>query len=118
MRAHFRPEFLNRVDEIILFKPLRMEEITRIVELMLGDLEHRLSERRLKLEVTPDALATAARNGYDPVYGARPLKRYLQKQLETIIARKIIAGEAADGSTIKVESKGEHLAVSVAENPL
>lgn len=117
MRAHFRPEFLNRVDEIILFKPLRMEEITRIVELMLGDLEHRLSERRLKLEVTPDALATAARNGYDPVYGARPLKRYLQKQLETIIARKIIAGEAVDGSTIKVESKGERLAVSV-ESPL
>lgn len=117
MRAHFRPEFLNRVDEIILFKPLRMEEITQIVELMLGDLERRLGERRLKLDVTPDALATAARNGYDPVYGARPLKRYLQKQLETIIARKIIAGEAADGSTIKVESKGEHLAVSV-ENPL
>lgn len=117
LRAHFRPEFLNRVDEIILFKPLRMEEITRIVELMLGDLQHRLSERRLKLEVTPDALAAAARNGYDPVYGARPLKRYLQKQLETIIARKIIAGEASDGSTIKVASEGERLAVSV-EKPL
>lgn len=117
LRAHFRPEFLNRVDEIILFKPLRMEEITRIVELMLEDLEHRLSERRLKLEVTPGALAVAARNGYDPTYGARPLKRYLQKQLETIIARKIIAGEAADGSTIKVESAGEQLVVSV-EPPL
>lgn len=113
LRAHFRPEFLNRVDEIILFKPLRMEEITKIVELMLKDLEKRLSERNIKLEVTPEALTTAAKTGYDHIYGARPLRRYLQKNLETKIARKLIDGTAAEGSVIKVESMGGDLVLSV-----
>lgn len=113
LRNHFRPEFLNRVDEIILFKPLRAEEISKIVKLMLKDLEHRLEERRIKLEITPEALETAAKNGYDPIYGARPLKRYLQKNLETQIARKIIGGEAADGSTITVGSKDGKLEIGV-----
>lgn len=114
LRGHFRPEFLNRVDEIILFKPLRAGEISKIVGLMLKDLERRLEERRIKLEITPEALETAAKNGYDPIYGARPLKRYLQKNLETRIARKIISGEAADGSTILVESRDGKLEISVA----
>lgn len=117
LRAHFRPEFLNRVDEIILFKPLRMEEITKIVELMLKDLGQRLTERRITLEVTPEALATAARSGYDPVYGARPLKRYLQKNLETQIARRIIEGSAPEGCTIEVGSKGNDLTVTVENTP-
>lgn len=114
LRGHFRPEFLNRVDEIILFKPLRVEEITQIVGLMLKDLERRLSERRVKLEVSREALAAIAENGYDPVYGARPLKRYIQKNLETQIARKIIAGLAAEGSTIRVESEKGALKINVA----
>lgn len=113
LRVHFRPEFLNRVDEIILFKPLRIEEITKIVELMLEDIEKRLSERRIGLEVTPAALATAAKNGYDPVYGARPLKRYLQKNLETQIARKIIDGSATEGCVIKIDSNGDNILITI-----
>lgn len=113
LRGHFRPEFLNRVDEIILFKPLRTEEITQIVGLLLKDLEQRLAERNIKLQITREAMETAASGGYDPTYGARPLKRYLQKHLETPIARKIISGEAADGSTIMVRDAGGKLEISV-----
>lgn len=113
LRSAFRPEFLNRVDEIIFFKPLRMEEITEIVRLLLKHLQDRLNERNIKLEVTPEALNAAAKNGYDPVYGARPLKRYLQKKLETQIARLIIGGGAPDGSRIIVENQGSDLVVRV-----
>jgi len=113
LRSKFRPEFLNRVDEIIFFKPLRMEEITEIVKLLLKQLEERLKERNITLEVTPEALNVAAKNGYDPVYGARPLKRYLQKRLETRIARLIISGEAAEGSVIRVEKQGNDLVIHV-----
>ena len=113
LRSKFRPEFLNRVDEIIFFKPLRMEEITEIVKLLLKHLEDRLKERNIVLEVAPEALNIAARSGYDPIYGARPLKRYLQKKLETQIARLIISGEAADGSRIKVENQGNDLVIHV-----
>jgi len=116
LRASFRPEFLNRVDEIIIFKPLRMEEITEIVKLLLKQLESRLRERNITLEITPEALAVAAKNGYDPAYGARPLKRYLQKKLETQIARLIIGGIATDGCKIKIENLGNDLIVRV-ENP-
>jgi ATP-dependent Clp protease ATP-binding subunit ClpB len=113
LRSKFRPEFLNRVDEIIFFKPLRMEEITEIVKLLLKQLEERLKERNITLEVTPEALNIAAKNGYDPVYGARPLKRYLQKRLETQIARLIISGEAEEGSVIRVENQGNDLVIHV-----
>ena len=113
LRAHFRPEFLNRIDEIIFFKPLRLEEISAIVRLLLKQLEARLRDRNITLEVTEDALNTAARSGYDPVYGARPLKRYLQKKLETQIARLIIGGEVPEGSVIKVESQGGDLIVHI-----
>ena len=118
LKASFRPEFLNRVDEIVFFKPLRMEEISGIVRLLLKELEKRLADRGIKLTVTPEAVAMAAKNGYDPVYGARPLKRYLQKKLETQIARLIIGGEAADGCTITVENQGSDLVAHVepAEN--
>ena len=113
LRTHFRPEFLNRIDEIIFFKPLRLEEITAIVNLLLKQLENRLHDRNINLEVTPEALSVAAKNGYDPVYGARPLKRYLQKSLETQIARLIIGGEVPDGGTIKVENQGNDLVAHV-----
>ena len=113
LRASFKPEFLNRIDEIIFFKPLRMDEIAEIVKLLLKQLSQRLADRGVKFEVTPEAVAAAARNGYDPVYGARPLKRYLQKSLETQIARLIIGGEAAEGTTIKVENQGSDLVAHV-----
>ena len=113
LRIKFRPEFLNRVDEIIFFKPLRMEEITEIVKLLLKQLEERLKERNIDIEVTHEALNIIAKNGYDPVYGARPLKRYLQKKLETQIARLIISGEASEGSRILVENQGNDIVIHV-----
>jgi len=113
LRSNFRPEFLNRVDEIIFFKPLKMEEITEIVKLLLKQLEERLKERNISLEVTPEAMSIITKNGYDPVYGARPLKRYIQKKLETQIARLIIGGSATDGSRIMVENQGNDLVLHV-----
>lgn len=115
LKAHFRPEFLNRVDEIIFFKPLRQEEIAQIIKLMLSQLEGRLKERGITLEITDEAISAAARNGYDPVYGARPLKRYLQKEIETPIAKLIISGKAAEGSVIKVENQGSELLIRCGE---
>ena len=105
MRAKFRPEFLNRVDEMICFKPLTLKDIRQIVRLILRQLELRLHDRNISLELTDGALDVCAKNGYDPIYGARPLKRYVQKALETRIARAIIAGEISDGGTIRVEEK-------------
>ena len=113
LRAKFKPEFLNRVDEIIFFKPLKMEEITEIVKLLLKYLEKRLKERNIVLEVTPEAITIITKNGYDPVYGARPLKRYIQKKLETQIARLIIGGSASEGSKIMVENQGNDLVLHV-----
>ncbi len=108
LRAHFRPEFLNRVDEVVLFKPLTLEEIERIVDLQTRDLVRRLQDRRIRFELTEQARVFIARAGYDPVYGARPLKRYIQRQLETRIARALIAGEILDGATITVDvAEGE-----------
>ncbi len=108
LRRHFRPEFLNRVDEIVLFKPLTQAEIERIVELMLEDLRTRLVDRRISLEITEDARRFIARQGFDPVYGARPLRRYLAREVETRIGRALIAGEVQDGATIRVDlSEGE-----------
>ena len=109
LRSRFKPEFLNRIDEIIFFKPLRMEELAQIIRLMLKTVEARLKERGIKFEITDEAVAVAAKNGYDPIYGARPLKRYLQKTLETPIARLIISGKAAEGSVIRVENQGSDI---------
>ena len=101
LRGAFRPEFLNRVDETILFKPLTLEEITEIVDLLLVDLNKRLKERRVTVELDEAARKWAAEKGYDPVFGARPLKRFLQRQLETRLARSLIAGEIAEGDVVK-----------------
>ncbi|MEE9391416.1 MAG: ATP-dependent chaperone ClpB [Planctomycetota bacterium] len=116
LRGHFRPEFLNRVDETILFKPLTLKEIERIVDLLVEDLRQRLSGRQLKLEVSEEARAFIAREGYDPVYGARPLKRFLQRELETKIGRELIAGDVLDGATLRVSFEDDALRI-VFENP-
>jgi len=113
LKSHFRPEFLNRVDEIIFFKPLRQEDLAKIIRMMLRQIEARLKERGITLDITQEALEAAARNGYDPVYGARPMKRYLQREIETPIAKLIISGEAYDGSTIKIENQGNEIVITV-----
>jgi ATP-dependent Clp protease ATP-binding subunit ClpB len=102
VQVHFRPEFLNRVDEIVLFKPLLREEIKKIISLMLDEIRNRLEERKIELEMTPEAEDLVAREAYDPVYGARPLKRYLQHNIETNLARKMIGGELKDGQKVVV----------------
>jgi ATP-dependent Clp protease ATP-binding subunit ClpB len=102
VRRVFRPEFLNRVDDIVVFKPLRIEEIEKIVDLLTEDLRKRLSDRQINLTMTEPAREFIAREGFDPVYGARPLKRFLQRELETRIGRELIAGEIADGSSITI----------------
>jgi len=109
LRAHFRPEFLNRVDDTVLFKPLTLEDIQRIVELQLQLLRRRLADRHIELVLSDAAKEHLAREGYDPVYGARPLKRFLQRALETPLSRKLIAGEIADGSRVTVEWKAGEL---------
>ncbi|MBU4524413.1 MAG: ATP-dependent chaperone ClpB [Desulfomicrobium sp.] len=103
LRGHFRPEFLNRVDEIVLFKPLLIEQITRIIDLLLANLQKRLDERKITLELTAKAKEFIAREAYDPVYGARPLLRYLQHHLETPLAREIIGGRLHDGQRLVVD---------------
>jgi ATP-dependent Clp protease ATP-binding subunit ClpB len=108
MRAHFRPEFLNRVDEIVLFKPLTLREIERIVDLQINLLRSRLAERHIELELSDTAKELLARRGYDPVYGARPLKRVIQRELETKLSRALLKGEITDHSKVEVvATKGE-----------
>ena len=102
LRGHFRPEFLNRLDEIIMFKPLTKDNIGHIVDLMMKDLNERLSDREISLELTPEAKDYIIEGGYDPVYGARPLKRFLQKHVETLAAREILSGEIHEGDTILI----------------
>ena len=102
LRGHFRPEFLNRLDEIIMFKPLTKDNIGHIVDLMMKDLNERLSDREISLELTPEAKDYIIDGGYDPVYGARPLKRFLQKHVETLAAREILSGEIHEGDTILI----------------
>jgi ATP-dependent Clp protease ATP-binding subunit ClpB len=111
LRAHFRPEFLNRVDEIVLFKPLSLEEIERIVDLQIADLGARLADRRLSVELGEPARALIARDGYDPVYGARPLRRFVQREVETRIGRALIAGDIRDGATIVLDAQDDELIV-------
>jgi ATP-dependent Clp protease ATP-binding subunit ClpB len=113
LRAAFRPEFLNRVDDVVLFKPLRLEEIEQIVDLQIEDLRRRLRERNIRLDLAEEARAFIARAGFDPVYGARPLKRFLQHELETRVGRAIVAGEVPDGSTVTVSVRKDELAVDV-----
>ena len=116
LRGHFRPEFLNRLDDVVLFRPLSLPEIEQIVELLTADLRQRLEERGVRLELTPEARTLVAREGFDPVYGARPLKRFLQRHLESRIGRALLAGEASDGSTVRVSVRGGELDVAI-ESP-
>jgi ATP-dependent Clp protease ATP-binding subunit ClpB len=117
LRGHFRPEFLNRVDEIVLFKPLTLAEIERIVELQIASVQERLADRRMSLELTPAAEELIARRGYDPVYGARPLRRYIQREVETRIARALVGGRLHDGATIAVDADGDELTVRWPDAP-
>ncbi|RME81702.1 MAG: ATP-dependent chaperone ClpB, partial [Zetaproteobacteria bacterium] len=103
LKAHFRPEFLNRLDAVVLFKPLTRDEVVRIVDLLTEELKARLAEQEIELELTEAAKRWLAEGGYDPVYGARPLKRFIQRHLETPLARKIIAGEITPGQKVVVD---------------
>ncbi|MCC2825562.1 ATP-dependent chaperone ClpB [Faecalicatena orotica] len=115
LRAHFRPEFLNRLDETILFKPLTKGNITRIIDLLLRELNERLADRELSLELTDAAKTFIADHGFDPVYGARPLKRYMQKHVETLAAKLILGGEISTGATIVIDVEGDALTAKVKE---
>jgi ATP-dependent Clp protease ATP-binding subunit ClpB len=112
LRQAFRPEFLNRIDETVLFKPLTLEEIGSIVDLLLADLNKRLAERRVAVKLDAKAKIWVAEKGYDPVFGARPLKRFLQRHLETRLARSLIAGEVAEDSTVTFRVKDGELELS------
>ena len=113
LRGHFRPEFLNRLDAIIMFKPLTKSNIGKIVDLMVGELDKRLADQELSLELTDAAKNQVIENGYDPVYGARPLKRYLQKYVETLAARKILSGDVHAGDTLVLDVQNGEFIVTV-----
>jgi ATP-dependent Clp protease ATP-binding subunit ClpB len=117
LRAHFRPEFLNRVDETVLFTPLALDEIERIVALMAQDLGRRLADRNIVLEISDEALHLIAREGYDPVYGARPLRRFIAREVETRIARALLRDAVPDGATVSVEADAGQLVVRHSEQP-
>ncbi len=116
MRGYFRPEFLNRLDDIVLFKPLTEAEIELIVELMFNDLRARLAERQMTLEISAAALQFIAEQGYDPVYGARPLRRFIAREVETKIGRALLAGDVRDGAEIRVDLADFELTVTY-QNP-
>jgi ATP-dependent Clp protease ATP-binding subunit ClpB len=116
LREHFRPEFLNRVDEIVVFHALTREQLKAIVQIQLGRLRARLAERKIELELTPEALEHFAAAGYDPVYGARPLKRLLQRELETVLGRQLLSGAVRDQSRIVVDV--DNGAITVRSEPL
>ena len=111
LRAHFRPEFLNRLDETIMFKPLTKDNIYDIIDLLIADVNKRLADREIQIELTEEAKKMIVDGGYDPNYGARPLKRYLQKNVETLAARIILADQVSEGSAIVIDvaPEGDHL---------
>jgi ATP-dependent Clp protease ATP-binding subunit ClpB len=113
LRSHFRPEFLNRVDDIVLFKALTEQEIERIVDLQLEELRVRLGERHISLEVTEEASRLIAREGYDPVYGARPLRRFIAHEVETKVGRALLGGEVVEGSVVHVDAREGELVIEV-----
>ena len=112
LRRSFRPEFLNRLDEIILFKPLTKENLNGIIDILMQGLKKRLADKSLKLEVTDAAKQLIIDRGFDPVYGARPLKRYLQSAAETLIAKEILRGELGAGSTLVLDAQDGALTCS------
>ncbi len=113
LKAHFRPEFINRLDEIIMFKPLTKDNISKIVDILMKDLNRRVADKEIKIELTDAAKTFIADNGFDPVYGARPLKRYLQKHVETMSAKLILAGDIGEGDTIQIDSDGTKLSAEI-----
>ncbi|MEH7343605.1 ATP-dependent chaperone ClpB [Bacillus sp. JJ1532] len=113
LRGHFRPEFLNRVDEITLFKPLALTEIKEIVSKLIKQLQERLSDQHIRLNISETAKEYIAENGFDPVYGARPLKRFIQRNVETILARRIISGEIKDYSEVSITIENDELTVKI-----
>jgi ATP-dependent Clp protease ATP-binding subunit ClpB len=117
LRGHFRPEFLNRVDDIVLFKPLTQAEIEQIVGLMVEDLRSRLAARQITLDLTPEARRFIARQGFDPVYGARPLRRFIAREVETRVGRALLAGDLGDGSHIRIDVKDDELSVDYDSPP-
>ena len=108
LRSHFKPEFLNRVDDVIIFHPLSEEHIARIVALQLDRMEQLLAERKLTLDVTPQARALLAREGYDPAFGARPLKRAIQRLVQNPLAMAVLEGKFAEGDRIRVTARGDN----------
>ncbi|MGH7513859.1 MAG: AAA family ATPase, partial [Gemmatimonadales bacterium] len=109
LRNFFRPEFLNRVDDIIVFRPLTRADLVQIVDIQLRHLDTLLAARHLRLEVTPEAKELLAAQGFDPVYGARPLKRVIQRELQNPIALELLEGNFQEGDTVRAERAGEHL---------
>jgi ATP-dependent Clp protease ATP-binding subunit ClpB len=109
LRQHFRPEFLNRVDEVVVFHSLTLEQLKAIVDIQLGRLRQLLAERHLTLDVTDAAKARLAEIGWDPTYGARPLKRAIQRELQDPLALKLLQGEFRDGETVRVAVEGDQL---------
>ncbi len=116
LRRHFRPEFLNRVDEIVLFKPLTLAEIELIVDHMFNDLRTRLAERRMTLELTTEARRFIAAQGFDPVYGARPLRRFIAREVETRIARALLGGDVLDGGVISVDASDGEIVITLSNS--
>ena len=113
LRERFRPEFLNRIDDVVIFKPLSLEEITKIVDLLLIELNERLEDRKVEIKLTSKSRAWIAEKGYDPTYGARPLKRFLQKQVETRIARALVSDEIEEGSVVTLSIKDDELMMKI-----
>jgi ATP-dependent Clp protease ATP-binding subunit ClpB len=116
IRRHFRPEFINRIDEIVFFKRLGRGEIDHIVDIQMGRLEKLLKERKMKLDLSLEARNWLAQRGYDPVYGARPLKRVIQKELQDPLARLLLEGRILDGETIHVGVEGGGLSINGVPN--
>ena len=112
MKARFKPEFLNRVDDIIMFRPLTEKGIKKIIDIFLKDVEKRLHDKDIKLDITDSAKSILATEGYDPIYGARPLKRYIQNTLENKLARMIIKGDIGYGSKVKIDGKGDNIIIN------
>ena len=113
LRAHFRPEFLNRLDEIILFKPLTKTDICAIIDLLVTDINKRLADKQVHITLTDRAKEFVVEGGYEPMYGARPLKRYLQKHVETMVAKQILAGNVGMGDEIVLDEKDGALKVDL-----
>jgi ATP-dependent Clp protease ATP-binding subunit ClpB len=118
LRGHFRPEFLNRVDEIVVFKPLTLSEIERIVDLALEELSARLAERRITLQVTEGARRFIADEGFDPAYGARPLRRFIAREVETRVGRALLKGDVPEGGGIAVDVDNGELTVVPTAGPV